>query len=285
MSWRALIETGAGAITRSIARLYFDVSYRLLAGGVGRDFLEAARDFDAPAVHGYATSLDFEALVEALHPLPDDTLVDLGCGIGEVAIAIHRRTACRIVGIDAARRAIDEARARASSAGVQGFVRFFVADLASPPSGASAGYALDSLMFVRRPAHVLASVSRSLQPPGRVFVTLLAPGRLDRAGVVGLIEGAGLWLESLDDVTVEFAARSRRRASTARRMMRAGPSLAGRFALLLVLAEEAAVMHLISQGRLRRWRFTTILGAPPPARLQRPSGEGRAAHGPPARTG
>jgi len=272
VSRRALIETGADAITRWIARLYFDVSYRLLAGTVGREFLEAARLPDAPRVHGYATSLDVEALVEALHPLRDDTLVDLGCGIGEVAIAVHRRTACRIVGIDAAPSAIAEARRRASGAGVQGWVRFLVADLASPPSGASSGYALDSLMFVRRPARVLASVSRSLQPPGRVFVTLLAPGRLDRPGFVGLIEGAGLRLESLDDVTVEFAARSRRRASTARRMMLARPSLAGRFALLLVLAEETAVKHLIGQGRLRRWRFTTIPAGSSSSRAPEPLG-------------
>ncbi|MBA3364848.1 MAG: class I SAM-dependent methyltransferase [Actinobacteria bacterium] len=258
VSGRALIETGADAITRWIARLYFEVSYRVLAGTAGREFLHAASDRDEPAVHGYATALDIQALVEALHPLRGETLLDLGCGNGEVAITIHRRTGCRVIGIDAARRAVTEARRRAANVGVQRSVRFLVGDLGSPPTGASAAYALDSLMFARRPAHVLASVSHSLEPPGRVFVTFVDHRGLDRRAFARLIEGTELRLESLDDVTPELDARSRKRASVARRTIRARRSPAGGLGLLLVLAEETAVMQLIRRGRLRRWRFTTI---------------------------
>lgn len=258
MSHRALIETAADAIPRWIARLYFELSYRVLAGPPGREFLNAARDRDEPAVHGYATSLDIQALVDALHPQPDETLLDLGCGNGEAAITVHRMTGCRVIGIDTARRAVTEARRRAVDVGVQGPVRFLVGDLGSPPAGASAAYALDSLMFARRPAQVLASVSHSLEPPGRVFVTFVDHRGLDRAAFAGLIEGAGLRLESLDDVTAELAARSRRRASVARRTIRARPSPAGGLGLLLVVVEEAAVKQLIRRRRLRRWRFTTV---------------------------
>lgn len=240
-----------------IAR-YFAVSYRALATPAGREFLNSARAAGAPAVHGYATAQDLTALLGALSPSPRDVVVDLGCGVGEVAIAVHRRTGSQVVGIDASPRAVADARRRAAAEGVSGAVRFEVGALGSAEIGGSAAYALDSLMFVRRAPDVLASVVGALEPPGRVFATFIDHRGLDGDSFSRWVAGSGVRLERLDSVTGEFSARSRERAAAARRVLRARPARAGRFGLLLVLAEETAVSWLIKSGRLRRWRFTAV---------------------------
>jgi SAM-dependent methyltransferase len=256
---RSLLRTITDAGRDAIVEWYFAASYRALATPAGREFLRAAAAPDAPAVHGYSTTEDIAALLEALQPSRDDVLVDLGCGIGEVAIAVHRGTGCRVLGVDASPRAIAEARRRASAAGVSSAVRFEVGDLGSTSMRGSAAYALDSLMFVRRPPDVLASVSRSLEPPGRVFATFIDHRGLDRDSFARYIAGSHLRVERIDDVTGQFAERSRRRAAAARRVFRARPPRVGRLGLLLVLVEEATVTWLIERGRLRRWRLTTVL--------------------------
>ncbi len=246
-----------------IAR-YFALSYRILATPAGRAFLNSARAAGAPAVHGYATAQDLTALVEALQPSPRDVVVDLGCGVGEVAIAVHRRTGSQVVGIDASPRAIAEARRRAAAEGVSSAVHFDVGELGSAEIGGSAAYALDSLMFVRQAPDVLASVVRFLEPPGRVFATFIDHRGLDGDSFGRWVAGSGVRLEQLDDVTGEFSERSRERAAAARRELRGRPGRAGRFGLLLVLVEEAAVSWLIQRGRLRRWRFTAVRAIPVP---------------------
>lgn len=240
-----------------IAR-YFGLSYRILATPAGREFLESACAAGAPAVHGYATAQDLTALLETLQPSPRDVVVDVGCGVGEVAIAVHRRTGAQVVGIDASPRAIADARRRAAGEGVSAAVRFDVGELGSVEIRGSAAYALDSLMFVRRAPEVLASVARSLEPPGRVFATFIDHRGLDGDSFSRWVAGSGVRLERLDDVTGEFSERSRERAAAARRVLRARPTRAGRFGLLLVIAEETAVSWLIKRGRLHRWRFTAV---------------------------
>lgn len=244
------------AVVRWSVRFYFDLSYRALSAPAGRQFLHHSAAPHAPAVHGYSTADDLRTLVAVLDPSPDTVLVDLGCGIGDVAIAIHRQTGCRVVGVDAAPRAVAQARRRAARAGAAASVRFEVADLASPPVGGSAAYALDSLMFLRSPAQALALASGSLAPPGRVFATFIDHRGLDRVSFTRFIEGEGLRLDLLQDVTAEFGRRSRQRATVARELLRRRPGWSGRLGLELVAAEEAIVTQLIESGRLRRWRFS-----------------------------
>lgn len=259
---RSLLRTIADAGRDAIVEWYFAASYRALAAPAGREFLRAAAAPDAPAVHGYSTAEDITALLAALQPSHDDVVVDLGCGFGEVTIAVHRRTGCRVLGIDASPRAIAEARRRADAAGVPAGVRFEAGDLGSTSIRGSAAYALDSLMFVRRVPDILASISRSLEPPGRIFCTYIDHRGLDRDSFAHYIAGSHLRVERIDDVTGQFGDRSRRRAAAAKRVYRARPPRDGRLGLLLVLVEEAAVTWLIERGRLRRWRFTTAVAEP-----------------------
>jgi SAM-dependent methyltransferase len=259
MAVRSILRTVADAGRDAIVGWYFAASYRALAAPAGRELLRASAGSDAPAVHGYSTAEDITALLEALQPSRDDVVLDLGCGIGEVAIAVHRRTGCHVLGVDASPRAIAEARRRTNAAGVSSAVRFEVGDLGSTSMRGSAAYTLDSLMFVRRAPHVLASVSRSLESPGRVFGSFIDHRGRDRGSFARYLSGTGLRVERLDDVTAQFAERSRRRTAVARRLFRVPSRGVGRLGLLLVLAEEWVVTSLIKRGRLRRWRFTTIL--------------------------
>lgn len=260
---RSLVGNGTEGVARRAVALYFEVSYRLLATPVGREFLRASAGPGAPDVHGYTTQEDLDALLAALDPAPHDVLVDLGCGIGEVALAIHGRTGSAVIGVDSAPRAVAEATRRAAAARAGRRVRFAIGDLASPPLGATGAFALDSLMFVQRPSEVLRRVVRSLDPPKRVFVTFIDHRRLGRAGFARFIAAEGVRLDGLADVTGELRERSRRRSATARHLLRTATALdrrvaqswLGRLGLALVLAEEAVVLGRIQDGSLRRWRF------------------------------
>lgn len=262
---RSAFRTITNAGRDLIVGWYFAASYRTLATPAGREFLRTAAAPDAPAVHGYTTAEDMAALLEALQPSHDDLVVDLGCGFGDVAIAVHRATGRRVVGVDASPRAIAEARRRAQAAGVSGSVRFEVGDLGAPPVRGSSAYALDSLMFVGRLPDALAAASRMVRPPGRVFATFIDHRGRDRDAFARFVSAAGVSLEGLEDVTATFAEQSRRRSAAARRVYHAWPRRAGRPGLLLVLAEEAIVSWLIRRGRLRRWRFTVIRVATNPS--------------------
>lgn len=258
-SRHSLVGGIVDASTPLVTSAYFELSYRLLASPAGRKLLQAAAAADAPAVHGYSTSRDVDALLDAIRPSRSDMLIDLGSGLGDVAIEIHHRTGCRVVGVDAAPGAVAEAQRRAKDAGAAPAVRFMVADLRSPPIRASAACALDSLMFVPRPPEVIASLSRSIEPPGRIFVTFLDHRGLEREAFARFVEASGVRLERLEDVSGEFGRRNRQRAAAARRMLRERPSWAGRLVAWLVLSEEAFVARLIRRGRLRRWRFTVAV--------------------------
>jgi len=252
----SVLRAIADAAGRAVIASYFAVSYRILGTPAGRAFLDAARGPGAPAVHGYSTEADVEALIRSLRPSPDDVLVDLGCGVGEVAIAIHQRTGCQMIGVDASRGAIAIARRRAGAAGVADLVRFEVGNIDSRVVGGSAAYALDSLMFVVSAPDTLADVSRSLEPPGRVFATFVDHRGLDRDAFARFISSGGVRLEQLEDVTASLADESMGRSAAARRVYRKRPRRAGRRGLLLVLVEEAVVSWLIRHRRVRRWRLT-----------------------------
>jgi SAM-dependent methyltransferase len=161
------------AAGRTLLARYFAISYRVLATPAGREFPQAARGRGAPAIHGYSTEEELIVLVEDRRPSPADVVVDLGSGTGEVAIDLHRGTGCRVVGIDASRRAIAEAGRRTEEAGAAAAVRFEPGDLGTTEVRGSAAYELDSLMFVPQVPDVYAGVVPAL---GRA-----AAARMDEA--------------------------------------------------------------------------------------------------------
>jgi SAM-dependent methyltransferase len=247
----------AGRAARLLATAYFELSYALLQGSRGgRLFLSRAAPSGTP-VHGYLTPDDLSALLLALDPKPSDRLLDLGCGVGGIAIEIHRRTGAAIVGVDVSTRAVAAAAVRARRARVDASVQFLAGDLARPPQvGATSAYAIDSLMFLPDLPMALRGIGEALGSEARLFGTLLViePGGAER--IARTFRAANVWVEELNDVTAAFDESNRRRATVARAVFHhEATTIRGRAAMLLVLVEEALVRRAIEAGRLKRWRF------------------------------
>ena len=253
------------AVTGLVARVYFDISYGLLAGSVAGRRLLALPAAGGGPVHGYLTSEDVDALLADLDPARGDQLLDLGSGLGGIAIELHRRTGAGILGIDISGQAVSAATARARSAGVDDSVGFLTGDLARPPRiGATSAYAIDSLMFVPDLAGALQGIGNVLGPGGRLFATLLVAGPGAEVRLRRVIRAAGADVERLDDVTLALAGRSRARAEAATLLQRdETASRRGRLAMRFVMTEEGLVQARISTGRLSRWRFVVRYGATP----------------------
>lgn len=252
------------AVAAALARVYFEVSYELLIGSVaGRRFLTLTAAGGAPA-HGYLTSDDLEALLTDLDPAPGDRVLDLGCGIGGLALEVHRRSGAQVIGIDASHRAIAEATIRAQRAGLDASVRFLAGDLSRPPRvGSASAYAIDSLMFVPDLAQAIRDLDQVLGPDGRLFATLLVVGSEGGEQLRRALRAADARVERLDDVTTALGQSSRRRADIARVLLgEGGATLRGRLAMRLILGEEALVQHFAAQGRVSRWRFCIRHGSP-----------------------
>ena len=222
-----LRDTIAGAAIAA----HFELSYRLLAGSPeGRWFLRESAIAPALESHGYPTLADLGALIELLRPTADSLLIDLGCGVGDVAREVHARTGARVVGVDVAARAVREARQRVGRAGMGRSVRFARASFTRLPRVAATGaYALDSLLFAPSQAAALAAISRALGGRGRLFATTLTLGASAEPPLVREAHRAGGRMIVSRDVTPALVASSDARAAVARRLAgqcttwRAGP--------------------------------------------------------------
>lgn len=256
---RAVIHS----VTRRVARLYFDISYRLLAGSVAGRRLLALPAAGGEPVHGYFTSEDRDVLLAALDPAPGNRLLDLGSGLGGIAIELHRRSGAGILGVDISPRAVSVSTARARRDHVDASVGFRAGDLARPPrTGATSAYAINSLMFVPDLADALRGIGEALGPGGRLFATLLVLGPGGGPRLQQAVRDAGADLERLDDVTPALAERSRARAGAAALLRRdETTTFRGRLAMRLVSAEEGLVQARIKSGRLNRWRFVVRYGS------------------------
>jgi 2-polyprenyl-3-methyl-5-hydroxy-6-metoxy-1,4-benzoquinol methylase/predicted transcriptional regulator len=132
----------------------------------------------------FATVPEVQARLEA-----DGTRVlDVGCGIGWSSISLARAfPSLRVDGIDADAASIAEARRLAAEAGVDGRVRFRVADAAELGAAGEGGYdaafVFEALHDMARPVGALAAIRALLAGDGVVIVadekvaeTFTAPG-------------------------------------------------------------------------------------------------------------
>lgn len=112
----------------------------------------------------------------ALHPpQPGDRVLDLGCGFGDASqqIAAIVGPQGRVVGVDAAERFIETARAEAVAARVEN-VSFEVADVqAGVPEGPfDMAFSRFGTMFFANPVVALRNVRQALVPGGRLAMVV-----------------------------------------------------------------------------------------------------------------
>jgi len=156
-----------------------------------------------------------ERFVEIAGLAPGETVLDVGCGTGALAVVAARRVGPtgRVHGVDASPEMIAQARAKAEKAGVD--VAFDVARAESlPVADASVDVVLSTLMLHHLPAVVrerfVGEIRRVLKPGGRVLAVDFEPPAQKRGGlisrmhrhghvplreIVALLERAGLRLD------------------------------------------------------------------------------------------
>jgi ubiquinone/menaquinone biosynthesis C-methylase UbiE len=110
------------------------------------------------------------------HPAaPGERVLDIGCGFGDTALDLGRRVGPtgRVVGLDAAARFIDVARADARAAGLD-HVTFEVADIeeAVPGGPYDLAYSRMGTMFFASPVFALRNVRKALRPGGRLCIVV-----------------------------------------------------------------------------------------------------------------
>jgi len=120
------------------------------------------------------------AAVDQLHPLPDEFVVDLGCGTGNAALLAAARGA-KVLGIDPTPRLLGVAQQCAKSLGLE--VRFELGEAASMPlddGSADAIVSVFAVIFASDAAAAAAEIDRVLNSKGRIVLTAWLPG-----GVLG----------------------------------------------------------------------------------------------------
>ena len=110
--------------------------------------------------------------LENLHVAAGSKIVDVGCGWGDTAIQLARRTGSRghVLGIDCVDQFLDQARADAAAAGVDN-VEFLAADVERYPFDPSFDLCFSrfGMMFFENPVNAMRNIRRSLRPGGELM--------------------------------------------------------------------------------------------------------------------
>ena len=135
----------------------------------------AAQQWDAK---GYARNAGFVAelgapLIQILDPLPDERILDLGCGDGTLTASLIA-TGATVVGADSSANLVAAAQARGIDARlIDGTKLPFEAEFDGVFSNAA-------LHWMRPPEAVVAGVARALVPGGRFVAEFGGAGNVDR---------------------------------------------------------------------------------------------------------
>lgn len=108
-------------------------------------------------------------------PAPGSRVLDIGCGFGDTSLAIAQMVGPKgqAVGVDAAARFIERARADAAAAHA-GNVRFEVRDVENDQLGGpyDLAFARFGTMFFANPVAALRNISSSLKPGGKLCMVV-----------------------------------------------------------------------------------------------------------------
>lgn len=134
---------------------------------------------------------------------PDDVLLDLACGRAGYGLELAARSGARLVGVDFAAAAIEQARAAAERLRLAERADFHVADMTAtglPDTSVTAVLCVDAVQFPDDPGATAREAHRLLVPGGRVVLTgweaadaadPSVPERLRRVDLGGSLVAAG----------------------------------------------------------------------------------------------
>src|SRR5690606_6784129 len=141
-----------------------DTTYVIRGGAQGRERLRLLSSVMGPGT---------AALLDAVGIAPGSHCLDVGCGGGDVAMALARRVgpAGRVTGVDFDEAKLAIARGEAEAAGLRN-VAFEAADVTAwaPSARVDVAYARFLLAHLAGPAALLATLARHLRPGGTVIV-------------------------------------------------------------------------------------------------------------------
>jgi ubiquinone/menaquinone biosynthesis C-methylase UbiE len=180
-------------------------------------------------------------LVARLGLRPGAVALDVGCGEGRQAVALHQRFGFHVTGIDPVPRHIEVARAAAGQDGLA-FEIGTAEDIPAGPATADLVWCRDVLVHVRDLTRAYAEFRRVLRPGGHVLVyqmfgsALLEPGEAawlwatmgvvpdnaDPARTEAAIAAAGLRVDERLEIGSEWSEwAEEHHASTSRKLLRA----------------------------------------------------------------
>jgi len=149
-------------------------------------------DFPPDFYHiSFVTLAELRRIARDLALAPEDTLVDIGCGMGGPALWLARQTGAHVIGVDASSAGVGLANERAAQLGLADRARFRIGTFASTglaPESANGIVSEDALQYAPDKRAVFAEAQRVLAPGGRFVFTAfeLAPERVAGLPVLGV---------------------------------------------------------------------------------------------------
>lgn len=163
--WRKVVSDAAHANDR---RHFLDGQQYTLAG-ISRYARMFGNGFISPG--GAETAKEF---TEFLKLKPEDSVLDVGCGLGGPAVYIARAYHCYVYGIDLSVNMILTALERAAAHGNGDLVSFEISDAMKrefPPETFDAVHSRDSLLHISDKKTLFAKLYSVLKPGGRLLIT------------------------------------------------------------------------------------------------------------------
>ncbi|WP_409464126.1 class I SAM-dependent methyltransferase [Amycolatopsis sp. GA6-003] len=148
----------------------FDEWYSTMRGSTARDEIHQ-RHLGLPPRLLSSSLLTWDGVAEVAEALrldPGNRLLDLACGRGGYGLEIASRTGARLIGIDFAPAALDQARGFGTGAAEFRLGEF--ADTALPDESVDAVVCVDAIQF-QPTAEAFEEMRRVLRPGGRVALT------------------------------------------------------------------------------------------------------------------
>ncbi|MFD0204370.1 MULTISPECIES: SAM-dependent methyltransferase [Saccharothrix] len=115
-----------------------------------------------------------DVMIQRLGVTAGQRVLDVGCGLGAPARRLARACGVEVVGISTSPVMVREATVRARAAGLDGQVRFEVADAEALPfedASFDAAWAIESLVHMADRPRVFREIGRVLRPGGRLALT------------------------------------------------------------------------------------------------------------------